>query len=531
MSDGGSHASAVRDWRLADAVALVIAVVCVYGMRRVDPDLYGYLTYGRLFLERGTLTGQDPFAYTSADSHWVTFEYVAQIALWSAYHWGGPPGLIVLKCLLGSVAIGALYAVIRFTAREPMVAVPVFALCTTVVARFFLFRPQLFTFACFGVFVLVLFRYLIRGRAPLWLLPLLMLGWANSHGGFVAGLGAIGLAVMLRVCDLVSHGSWSVRSVLTATRPLLLTLAACFVATLFNPQGLHLWGYVLTELTHDTNRRFIAEWRPASLEGDTWSALGLMIITAALPVLAWGASRSHASRSGPACVWWALSCVPLIAMSYLSVRHVPLAFLWAGPVLALLAAAAQVTRPGGTVVGWCWLGLGAAGLAGVAVTTAVVLQQPLPIIAAAGTVLGSTHPCGAVTFLRDNRLTGNVYNTLRWGAYITWELYPTIKVAMDGRNVSLFPRPMVEENLVFYNARAEALDLEVPLRYPTDFLLLPSDMPGRARVLEDRRWRPIFQDDDSILLVRADEAHQEIIEASARGDLTSPSGGCASHLQ
>jgi hypothetical protein len=294
---------------------------------------------------------------------------------------------------------------------------------------------------------------------------------------------------------------------------------------------LHLWGYVLTELTHDTNRRFINEWRPASLERDTWSALGLMVITAALPVLTWGASRSNVSRSGPAYIWWGLSCVPLIAMSYLSVRHVPLAFIWAGPVLALLATGAQVTRAVRTGVAWVWLGLCGAGLAGAAVTAAVVVQQPFPVIAAAGTVLGATHPCGAVTFLRDNRLAGNVYNTLRWGAYITWEMYPTIKVAMDGRNVSMFPRPMVEENLLFYNSRADAIDIEVPLRYPTDFLLLPADMPGRAPVLADRRWHLIFQDHDSILLVRADEAHQPIVSAAERGAFTLPKGGCAQILR
>ena len=100
-----SASPAVHARRLTTILAVAIGVVCVYGMRRVDPDLYGYLTYGRLFLERGSLTGNDPFAYTSADSHWVTFEYIAQIALWLAYHWWGPPGLIVLKCLLGGVAL------------------------------------------------------------------------------------------------------------------------------------------------------------------------------------------------------------------------------------------------------------------------------------------------------------------------------------------------------------------------------------------------------------------------------------------
>ncbi len=61
-----------------------------------------------------------------------------------------------------------------------------------------MFRPQLFTFAFFAVYVTILHRYLRTGRAALWLLPAVMLVWANTHGGFLAGFGAIGLALLLK---------------------------------------------------------------------------------------------------------------------------------------------------------------------------------------------------------------------------------------------------------------------------------------------------------------------------------------------
>ena len=41
------------------------AAVCLYSMSRADPDLWGYLASGRLFVEQGGLTTHDPFAYTS----------------------------------------------------------------------------------------------------------------------------------------------------------------------------------------------------------------------------------------------------------------------------------------------------------------------------------------------------------------------------------------------------------------------------------------------------------------------------------
>jgi len=51
-----------------------------------------------------------------------------------------------------------------------------------------------------------------------------------------------------------------------------MTMGACFAATFVNPMGARLWGYVFTELTHSTNRRYTVEWGPASLHTDAWSA-------------------------------------------------------------------------------------------------------------------------------------------------------------------------------------------------------------------------------------------------------------------
>jgi hypothetical protein len=107
--------------------------------------------------------------------------------------------------------------------------------------------------------------------------------------------------------------------------------------------------------------------------------------------------------------------------------------------------------------------------------------------------------------MRQERLSGNLYNPLWWGSYITWQLYPGVLVSMDGRNISAFPDNVVVENLKFYSEGTRSVDLETPLRYDTDFLLVPSDRPVLPRVLRDPRWRKIFSDSDSALFVRADE--------------------------
>src|SRR6185295_10108144 len=238
---------AARGRQFASVVAVVGAAVCLYSMRQADPDLWGYLTYGRLFAESRGLTSQDPFSYTASGFQWMTFEYGAQLLLWGAYHFAGPIGLIVLKCIVGGAALGCLLIAVRTTTREPFIWVPVFLLCTSAICRFFVFRPQLFTFACFAFFVAVLFRFLLHRRAPLWALPLVMLAWANVHGGFLAGLGAVALVIMLRTSENATALGWRSGRLAEGTGRLWVTLAACTAVTFINPLGPRVWVYIITE--------------------------------------------------------------------------------------------------------------------------------------------------------------------------------------------------------------------------------------------------------------------------------------------
>jgi hypothetical protein len=302
------------------------------------------------------------------------------------------------------------------------------------------------------------------------------------------------------------------------------------VASFVNPQGIRLWSYVLTEVAHDTNRRYIAEWRPLVSGGDVWSMIALTLIAGFLVLIGLLAQIRAKSVAGPQPVFWVLSAVPLISMSYLSARHVPLAAIWTAPVIAILGSGLSARPQTQVAFRRIWFVLNIVGLVAFAATSAVVYMRPLPVIQASGTVLGPKHPCRAVAFLRENQLTGNLYNPLEWGSYITWELYPAVRVSMDGRNISLFSDEQVLENINFYLADREG-DLDAPFRYPSDFLLVPSDMPALRWILEDQRWRKAFSDHDAMLFVRADAAHRSLLESIDNGSLRLPSQACPTVLR
>jgi hypothetical protein len=350
---------------------------------------------------------------------------------------------------------------------------------------------------------MVLFKNLQHRRAPLWALPLVMLAWANLHGGFLAGLGALGLAILLRASENLAAFGWSSRRLTEGTQRLWLTLAASIAVTFVNPLGPRLWAYIITEVAHGTNRRYIEEWAPPSLHRDAWSMIVLTLIVVTLAVVGWAAHRREQGDTGPPAACWIASCMPLIAMSYLSVRHVPLAAIWTGPVITLLAARIDDRHPQGAAFRRSWFVLRGLAVLPACLTCFVVYSDPRPNIRVDGTVLGPTRPCGAVAFLRDQGARGNLYNPLWWGAYITWELYPAVRVSMDGRNVSLFSDEMVLENLKFYTDDVHQADIDVPLRYATDFLIVPTGAPVLSRLLADSRWRRGYADSDSVLFERA----------------------------
>jgi hypothetical protein len=88
------------------------------------------------------------------------------------------------------------------------------------------------------------------------------------------------------------------------------------------------------------------------------------------------------------------------------------------------------------------------------------------------------------------------------GSYISWELYPDVRVSMDSRFEVAYPLELVKENIKFYNA--EDGWEKVLIKYPTHAILLPSwsnlaDIGGsKIEVLKNDEslvWEKVYIDD------------------------------------
>jgi hypothetical protein len=284
-----------------------------------------------------------------------------------------------------------------------------------------------------------------------------------------------------------------------AVGPLLLTLVVCLASTLLNSRGLGLWPYMVTELSFRPNGKYIHEWMPLITDG-VWSWSAIMVYIPLAIAVGFGIiAQIRGKRIFDIEAWqWLASCVPLTVMAFASNRHAPVLIMWLTPLLGLVVAAAlegKEGKPGWSVaVALLW----AVALVPSILMTSLVIDDPSPHITQPKYARA---PEGLVAFLRQKKITGNLYAPLGWGCSLTWETYPNIHVAMDGRNVTLFAPEDVQANLLFYyepNA-----DLDTPLHYSTDYLALPAEAQMLARVEKDRRWEEVFRDDEVVLFRRA----------------------------
>ena len=474
--------------------------------------MWGHLAYGRWFAEHG-IRVSDPFSYATKGRTWYCHEYLSQMILWWAYARFGAPGLIALKCAVAGAAILLVYRSLRLSTDDSRIWAPILMLAGCLLQGYLFFRPQLFTYLFFAAFVLVVLRHLLRLPSPLWALPPSLALWANLHGGFLAGIAILGVALCLEAVRGVLEGGWRLASVWREIRELGSVLALCLAASLLTPLGWKIWPFLRVELGNTYNHRFISEWQPVQLFPPNWNGGLLLSLLILVGLATWGARVRGARPAGLPPSVWLLAILPLASMAIRSHRHVPLFVIWTAPVLALLTAAAAPASMGRR-----------GSLLLLAVTFAIVLASMLPV---AATILDplpkiqrvlhgrGAQPAGAASFLRANALQGRLYNPLWWGSYLTWELYPRILVSSDGRNDTIHPLERIGENLFFYATRNA--DLEAPLRDSADFLIAPARSFVVSRVREDPRWAILYEDSESALFVRNDGAHRDLV-ARARED-------------
>jgi len=239
------------------------------------------------------------------------------------------------------------------------------------------------------------------------------------------------------------------------------------ILVMVNPWGWRYYTYSVKANLAD--RSLITEWQPI------WRIelpfMGIFAAMAAVLVLV-------VLRRGWGGVEGIGVCLFLAVMALPHYRH-----------FALLGLAWCILTPAGltaTALGRWWDETGQRQRRAVTVLSAILIaatipglvrvrpwQLPFPTEPAVRAEV--TYPVGAVNHLESTAFRGNLMTPFLYGAYVSWRLYPAVKVSLDSRYEVAYPMELLPENLEFYSAKPGwRRTLE---KYATDAVLAPRNAP------------------------------------------------------
>lgn len=410
-----------------------------------DYDVWFHLEAGEYIIKNLTIPVKDVFSYTAYGNTWITHEWLYEVIIYFIHLIGGINGLILFKAALVTPTFGYLLAAPIKRGVSPFIAAPVIAAAAVLASERFLERPELVSY----LFVALYLYYLERFRAGkerggyLWILPAVMLFWANTHSGAIFGIILIGAYGAGEVWGyLFEKDRYKKRDGALRIKKLSIIFAVTILAGFLNPNTYQVYTYPFFAL--DINARTglnIAEYTPPAWPGDS---LFFILMAVAVLIVFSNIKRVPLSHLG-LFVLFSLS-----ALRYS--RNIALWAIISAPIVAIyLDASRQALTKERFSEG----------------IKSFVLSAMVVILLTASTVSGlvkngswglgikeNWFPEGAVSFLEKAGIGGNMFNSYEFGGYLIWRTYPERKVYIDGRSdvyIDLLIEQMMLGKLGFEN--------------------------------------------------------------------------------
>jgi hypothetical protein len=403
--------------RLWVALAVLLPVVAALGATLSAVDLAYHLRAGTQILTGAGIPRADTFTFTAAAREWTDQQWGAQVVLAAVYRLGGWTGLVVLRAALVGLLFGLLFLACRLRGADIRTAAWLSLAAFIVASPALALRPQLIGMVLLGI-TLVLVA--VRRTHPrlFYLVPIVVVLWANVHGSFFLGPVAVGLAWLEDLHDRDS----------LASRTLVVAVVAT-LASLVNPFGPAVWAYAVGLSTNPEVTARISEWQPTTLR----TVPGILFFASALAVAVLLARRGRLT-AWPTLAWLGVFFV-VGGYAIRGVAWWPLgaAFAVAGIVQSSGAVAERQLAP-------IARRLNAAIVAALVIVAIVLLPVWRATDPATGVQSGvlTDAPGGITAALRTTARTGDrLFNPQPWGSWFEFAL-PELPVAIDSR-IELFP--------------------------------------------------------------------------------------------
>lgn len=467
-----------------------------------DTDFFWHIATGRWIVDNKTLPEADPFSFTTPEIRTtrekfiLTSYWLSQVLYYSLYSILGYPGILLLRVI---IALSIIYFLFKRLSRKgisPMIYLPLILFAMLILIMNYKWeRPQTFSFVFFGILLYLLDELKDGKKYTLYIVPPLMLLWANMHGGFILGQGVLFIYIIGEIAKkFISSEKINKNLLLTSTTGILLAF--------INPNT---YGAIRETLTTEsTITEGITEFMSTFEFFKTTGALQIPMYWLLL-IASCGAIIFKLKKG--------INVTELLLFSifgyfsFVHVRYLAFFVIFAIPLVGEFLSSLR------------WKRAVLASLVSLSLIACIVVQLRYNILMnlkninafAEGNFVSPYFPEKSVNFIVENTQKKRIYNYYDWGGYLIWHLYPEKAVFIDGRQL--------HENAFMLsqaidNAYIEPYVAGIPYwkailkSYNIDCVVIPAFrrfgdvIPLFKELLFDEEWAPVFYHENSVVFIK-----------------------------
>jgi len=459
-------------------------------MLSIDSDLGRHLVIGKYILEQREIPTTDIFSHTKNGESRPPYEWLSQIFFALANRILGLDGVVIFTALVIASAFTLVYAESTRRSGLPLTTILLAILAAAAGSVHWLPRPHVFTFLFLTVWIERLERMRSAEKIPLWQFPLIMLFWANLHGGFVFGLLAWAAYFAGWLVDYWLKKDWATIEV---GKKLLIIGLLSLAASCITPDGWGNWRALLGNSSVYILSQTIETMPPDFHRSGMLPFLVLLILSFLLTAfIGFRLPTGHL-----------FLLAGFAALSLLMARNIPLFAIVATPILAEFARKildqlpvwikieSRLAEIENSLRGFIWQAGG--------ILAAVILfsRYQAQAHSSFNQFDARVFPVAAVNWLESNPQSGNMFNEFNWGGYLLQRLWPYQLVFIDSQT-DFYGEALARDYNQLINAQ-NGWDAKLK-KYEIDWVIVSNGAPLARAIETEYHWRVLYQDEISIIL-------------------------------
>ena len=501
-------------------LAIFIILLILFAFNKIDSnDFWWHLKLGEMILYKHSFLTTDIFSFTKLGVTWFYNSHLFDTTIWLIFKISGWFGIFAFRFIIYLATFYFIYKTIKLKKIIwPYFWTGAFLILLVMNSRH-LFRPELVLYLFTSIYLYLLYAYKYKNYKAIYFLPLLQILWVNSHATFILGIILIGIFLLAELIRLIAKHKIYLKEIITAKyfQTYLIIFLLTLLANFISPYGYKIFGIMIQSMLGDAQESFIyiSEWSNQVaadyLNLQLNPLLGYKIILVLGCIILLAKIRQLLKQKSPLkrmLVYFPYEDIFLfIVFLYLSMNMSRFSLVNAMVVMIIILKHLPGLINKKRIL-YNYKLQNSLVIFSIVLFFIIVPVQQWKTKFGLG-YLPNRYSEGAVEFIKNHQISGNMLNHYNEGGYLIWALYPDKPVFIDGRTPNVYDDDFYWR---WRNLSDENIRQQIVTEHDINFWLWPHNNELQKILWNDEQWQLIYADQVSTIYIKNIESNQELID-------------------